>query len=161
MTKEKSLPKNSLVGMGLNDDGSEIVDTTVRSVGLRGPIKSAEQKLKEMMDRELERRARREEQVIDSYDFELEDDSVMLHGSVEVNPPSARELREAYREQKQFAKQKAARYAAAEETEGPTGGPQSTAKSKQAKSKDSARASANEVAESEEEDQPLCSPPNG
>lgn len=148
---EKILPANKLVPLGLNPDGSEIVDTTPMMIGLRGPVKSAEVKLKEMMDRELERRARREETELDGYDFDLPDESIMLHPSVEVNPMSAKDIRKAYREQQQLKKQKAANNAAAEGAKGPAASPKQPANGNKA-SKDSARDNATEGAESAEED---------
>lgn len=151
MNKEK-LPNNPLVNLGLNKDGSEVVDTTPVLVGLRGPIKSAEMKLKEMLRNELAKNARRDETELDGYDFDLEEEDIMLHPSVEVNPPSARELRKEYREQQIRKKQKAANNAAAEVAKGPPASPQRPATSNKPQSKDSARDNATEGAESSEED---------
>lgn len=149
--KEEKLPRNPLVPLGLNPDGSEIVDTTPVYVGLRGPVKSAEMKLKEMLQRELEKNARRDETELDGYDFDLEDESIMLHPSVEVNPPSAREIRKEYREQQKRKQEKASKKDAAEDAEGPTASPQRPATSAKSVSKDSARGNATEGAESEED----------
>lgn len=153
MKKEIKLSRNPLVALGLNKDGSEVVDTTVRSVSLgRFMVKSADQKLKEMLDRELAKAKRADETVLDAYDFELEDDSpnVMLHHSVEVNPLSKREIVKEYHEQKK--RKKAAKDAAAESAKGPSGGPASLGNGKSTNGKDSARGSATEGAESSEED---------
>lgn len=88
-------------GLKLNSDGSEIVDTTKLSVGLTFRGKSAEQKLKEMLQRELERARELEETNLDDFDFELPDDSPQLHNSVVINPISKAELTHELKKQKQ------------------------------------------------------------
>lgn len=127
---EKSLPRNPLKPLGLNPDGSEIVDDTPMQIGLRGPVKSAEMKLKEMLARELEKQKRPNESELDGFDFELEDETPQLHHSVDINPMSANEIRREYREQQIRKKQKAAKHAAAEGAEGSSNSPKQPAKTK-------------------------------
>lgn len=148
--KKKELPRSNLFAFGLNSDGSEIVDTTTVNIGLRGPIKSAEMKLKEMLERELEKQNRPNETELDSYDFELEDESpnTMLHKSVEINPMSANEIRREYREQQIRKKQK---QSTVDEIPVDRKSAKTDHAERVATSKNSARANATEGAESEEE----------
>jgi len=97
--------------LGLNPDGSEIIDKTVLTVALGSqPSMSADQKLKQMLQRELAKDRDPNETNLDAYDFELPNDEIPLHPSVEINPSSARSIKEQYakvrNEQKQQQKQK-------------------------------------------------------
>lgn len=139
------MTKTNFWGSKLNPDGSEVVDTSVISVPLRVG-KSAEQKLKEMLERELQRRELAEETELDGLDFELPLENPPVHGSVLINAPSAKVIKEKIREQKLKAKQKAADDAAAERAKGPAGGPKQVAN-------DSSRKSAQPMAATEGADE--------
>lgn len=78
---------------GLNSDGSEVVDTEPMSIPLSHfSGLSADQKLHQMLKRELEKDRAPLEQNLDDYDFDLPDDSVKLHHYAESNPKSKSEI---------------------------------------------------------------------
>lgn len=85
---------------GLNPDGSEKVDTTKMSVPLQR-YKSADQKLKEMLDRELARAREPEESNLDALDFDLPEEEPIIHHSVNTKPLSKAQVLNVIKKQKQ------------------------------------------------------------
>lgn len=94
-----------MINPRLNPDGSEILDLTPISVDLRVGYLSADMKLKQMLQRELEKDREPDETNLDDYDFELPDDTPQIHPSVQKNPQSKREILNVIKESKQKQKQ--------------------------------------------------------
>lgn len=89
---------------GLNPDGSEVIDPTVMVVPLdmlKHP--SADMKLKQMLDRELERRNRPDETNLDSVDFDIESDEVTLHPLVKTDFYTKQEVLDAEKQRRKKA----------------------------------------------------------
>lgn len=126
MTKEEFAKQRW--NMGLNPDGSERHDPTPLSVPIRGFGLSADQKLKQMLQRELERDREAEETNLDDFDFTLPDDIPAYHPSVLENPVPASQFKEIVREQRKQSKQTKQ-----------TGGDESPAARKSAKSDPAAK----------------------
>jgi hypothetical protein len=85
---------------GLSKDGSEIVDQTKLSVPLQR-YKSAEMKLKEMLDRELAKANQPEESNLDALDFDLPEETPMYHPMVNTKPLSKAQVLDVIKKQKQ------------------------------------------------------------
>lgn len=118
--------------LGLDDQGREIVNTQKMSVTLRVGL-SAEQKLKEMLARELARDKEDDEYNIDDYDFELPNEEVMLHTSVRTDGITKKDIYESIKEQKKAAA--AAKKSAGEDSAGRK--PATTGRAKRVDSQDS------------------------
>lgn len=93
--------------MGLNPDGSEKINTEKAVIPLKRFGLSADQKLKQMLARELAKDRMRDETMLDDHDFDLPDeDSPPIHFSVDQNPISAREIKERINEQRKLQQEK-------------------------------------------------------
>lgn len=142
-------PKAVYHAQGLNKDGSEKVDKTVISRPLRSGQMSADQKLKQMVEREIQRRTEEDETNLDAFDFEVPAEPSPIHSWVIIRPVGKREI---VNELKRRSQNKPGKDPGGQAPKGPSGGPaEPVGKHKTKNSDTSARANADEVADEKED----------